>query len=200
MSEEIKDDCVMPVTNDGWIMHPMSACNIREVKSTDHIYFSKIRDVKTPTRGTTKSAGIDFYIPNYSGDFLEALFNKNPHLIPFNNTKSISIIGRNDILIPSGIKYRGIKDTALIAFNKSGVAVKNKLICGACVIDEDYQGEIHLHLINTSDSTVTLEYGQKILQFILLPIFYPQINIVDDSDIHPEETERGSGGFGSTNK
>ena len=45
---------------------------------------AKVRDVKTPERGTDKSAGIDFFVPN---DFIETV------LPP-----------QRDMLIPSGIK------------------------------------------------------------------------------------------------
>lgn len=163
------------------------------------IYFSKIRDVKTPSRGTPNSAGIDFYIPNYSlefqGDLLIKANNSSNAII---NSTNIELLPHKDILIPAGIKYRGIPGTALIAFNKSGVATKNKLVCGACVIDEDYEGEIHLHLINTSDSQITLEYGQKILQFILLPTFYSTIKIIEVENLFCNFSERKEGAFGST--
>ena len=37
--------------------------------------FAKIRDVKSPCRGTKKSAGIDFFVPNYSEDYADKLVN-----------------------------------------------------------------------------------------------------------------------------
>lgn len=39
--------------------------------------FAKIRDVKSPCRGTSKSAGIDFFVPNYSEEFLKVFLKKN---------------------------------------------------------------------------------------------------------------------------
>lgn len=148
----------------------------------DKITFAKIRNVKSPTRGTELSAGIDFFIPEDWNDY-------KPHVIG----------PGEDILIPSGIKAKVPKDHALIAFNKSGIATKQKLIVGACLVDEDYQGEIHIHLINTSRTTgVTIGPGMKIAQFVLVPVSYAAPEEVDLDDLYTEATARGECGFGST--
>lgn len=136
----------------------------------------KLRDVKTPSRGTSLSAGIDFFVPN---DF-----------------EPIEIMRNRSVLIPSGIKVEVPKGHALIAFNKSGVATKQNLQVGACVVDEDYEGEVHLHMINVGDYPILIQPGQKIVQFILIPVNYSQIEEVYAID--RRNTERGSGGFGST--
>ena len=143
------------------------------------LMFTKTRPVKSPTRGTVQSAGIDFYVPE---DFV-----------------SQTIKPEGDILIPSGIRVRVPQGYALIAFNKSGISTKKKLIAGACVVDEDYTGEVHLHLINAGNGTVTINPGDKILQFILLPVNYADtMELTHDEYESHGETERGSGGFGST--
>ena len=102
------------------------------------------------------------------------------------------------VCIPSGIKVNVPTGHALIAFNKSGVALKKGLDVGACVVDEDYQGEVHLHLTNVSREKIRLSAGEKIVQFVLLPVNYAEIEVVDEHQLFDEETERGSGGFGST--
>ena len=138
---------------------------------------SKVRNVKTPARGTPESAGIDFYVPEGH------VWNINPN---------------SSALIPSGIKAKVPKGHALIAFNKSGVAVKKNLIVGACVVDEDYQGEIHLHLMNVGDSPIVVGGGEKITPFVLLPVFYDNVEVVELNNLYDENTIRGDGGFGST--
>lgn len=138
---------------------------------------SKIKDVKTPTRGTADSAGLDFYVPN---DFVE-------------NT----VHPGGAIRIGSGIRVEVPYGHALIAFNKSGVALSGLQI-GACVIDEDYQGEINLHLFNVSDHIITISPGQKLAQFIALQVNYVPVEVVENEDLHRAETARGAGGFGST--
>lgn len=141
--------------------------------------YLKTRNVKSPNRGTDKSAGIDFYVPEGHGYFLMA---------------------GQDVLIPSGIRAKVPEGYALIAFNKSGIATKKKLTIGACVIDEDYQGEIHIHLFNMTDYSVTLLPGDKIAQFILIPVSYEEPEeMFSEADVFPELSERGAGAFGSTN-
>ena len=141
---------------------------------------TKTRNVKTPTRGTQGSAGIDFYVPN---DYPNSLRRVEPG---------------ERFFIPSGIKANVPEGYALIAFNKSGVALKKGLMVGACVVDSDYQGEIHLHLVNTSCKAVTIEPGEKLTQFLLIPVDHCAVEVVDEQDLFEVETDRGSGGFGST--
>ena len=142
----------------------------------------KIRDVKTPTRGTARSAGIDFYVPN-----------------DYNDGKKIyerSILPGESVTIASGIKVEVPKGFVLVAMNKSGVAIKKGLQVGACVIDEDYQGEVFIHLVNIGSYAAYISAGQKIVQMVLLPADYSEIEVVDT--IHEEVSERGEGSQGST--
>lgn len=140
----------------------------------------KIRDVKTPTRGTQMSAGLDFYVPN---DFPGVHYLAPSQMIN----------------IPSGIKAKIPEGCALVAFNKSGVALKKGLSVGASVIDEDYQGEIHLHVYNSGDTVATIAPGEKLIQFLLIPINYTSVTeVMNEQELFNAKTERGSGGFGST--
>ena len=101
---------------------------------------SRIRDVKMPTRANKNDAGIDFFVPN---DF-----------------KGKQLGSNEGILIPSGVRVDVPKGHALIAFNKSGVAVKRQLLGGACVVDEGYQGELHIHVINLSQDVQKIVAGE----------------------------------------
>lgn len=140
------------------------------------------KDVKQPVRGTDKSAGIDFFVPN-----------------DFNGGKPKVVSPGKAINIASGVRVDIPKGYALIAFNKSGVALKRGLTVGACVIDEDYQGEVHLHLINTSNYDVSITPGYKLVQFLLMPVSYAEpVEVPQDERLFESETERGGGGFGST--
>lgn len=142
----------------------------------------KVRDVKTPSRGTSKSAGIDFFVPNDA-----------------NELKWTTIQPGMSINIASGIKVKIPSGYALIAMNKSGVALKKGLQVGACVIDEDYQGEVHLHVTNVSRSSCSISPGEKLVQMLLIPVLYEGIEVVaEDESLFEDESERGEGGFGST--
>lgn len=157
--------------------------------------FAKVRDVKSPVRGTAKSAGIDFFVPN--------------DCLPFR------LFPQCDILIPSGIKANIPENMMLMAAEKSGVvtsaeavtragrtpkdsAYNSVIVIGAKIIDEDYQGEIHIHLVNVGREIVTINPGTKIAQFILVPVSYDELEEVSENELFTNSTERGEGGFGST--
>lgn len=165
---------------------------------------AKVRKVKTPERGTSKSAGIDFFVPeDFSGQMLE------PH---------------EDVLIPSGISALIPDGYMLMAANKSGTCpskeakldcetemkitgqdttISSCVIIGASIIDEDYPGEIHIHIINVGKEPVWIERGQKIAQFILIPVSYADIceasPEVVKAAVLAKKSER-KGGFNSTSE
>jgi len=140
--------------------------------------FTKIRDVKSPTRANATDAGIDFFIPN-------------DHVFSYLKPGA-------SVLIPSGVKVNCPEGYALIAFNKSGVAVKKNLHVGACVVDHGYQGELHLNLTNVGSEDQTIEGGDKIVQFVLLPLGPPEVEEVEETELYEEVSARGEGGFGSS--
>lgn len=155
----------------------------------------RTRDVKMPQRGTSQSAGIDIFIPN-SGDFY--VKDKDGELLQIKDR--LIIRPGTSVLIPAGIKANVPEDRALIAFNKSGVAAKKSLVVGACVIDEDYQGEIHIDIKNVGKESQTVHAGDKITQLLCVPVDYVNVEEAESEDdcFGGVETERGSGGFGST--
>lgn len=169
---------------------------------TQTIKFTKVRDVKSPVRGTAQAAGIDFFVPNYSPLFLVDLIKKNPFVKCSieDDTMYIVIPANGRVLIPSGIKTFMNPDTALIGANKSGVASKKGLVFGAHVIDSDYSGEIHINVINTSNEDVIVTCGEKLIQFIHTPVLLSPLEEVDKEtyDKLHDKSERGEGGFGST--
>ena len=163
------------------------------------VKFVKVRDVKSPERGTSVAAGTDFFVP-----------------FDFNEGQPFLLKPHHDILIKSGIRAALPAGTMWMGADKSGVATsknamrlagnepkvsnpESSLKVGAKIIDEDYQGEIGLHIINVGDSEQWIEPGQKIVQFILVPIIYPElVECATVDEVFTCETERGEGGFGST--
>ena len=142
----------------------------------------RTRDVKMPNRGSKESAGIDIFIPN-----------EFPATI---------IPPGGSVKIPAGIKADVPADHMLTLFNKSGIAAKKSLVVGACIIDEDYTGEIHINIINVGSTLQIITGGDKITQMICLPVSYVDIEeATSEEDCFGdkfEASERGSGGFGST--
>ena len=153
-------------------------------------------------------------------EFLKDLKEKNAgrdilYIEPTSSDETLKIvIGPHErILIPSGIKVKikrnwlrkilhkviGLGD-ALNAENKSGVANKKGLEIGSKVVDYEYQGEVHLSVINTTNKPVTIESGEKLVQFIHYPIYLSEYNRIPESVYNNfEKSKRGAGGFGSSN-
>ncbi len=77
---------------------------------------------------------------------------------------------------------------------RSGLAAKVGLDVLSGVIDADYRGEILCLLYNTGDDTIRLPAESKVCQLIIEKIITPAAVWAEDIN----ETERGSGGFGST--
>ncbi len=120
---------------------------------------------------------------------------------PSTRIAAIEILPGGKVLIPSGIKANLPHGVYLKAENKSGISSKRGFIFGASVVDEDYQGEIHICLINPTNTSAKIVAGEKIIQF--LPCFSPNMNEVVEFDNEEKlfentKSERGSDGFGST--
>lgn len=160
--------------------------------------FAKVRNVKSPVRGTSKAAGIDFFVPEFE-----------------DNRKGYVINPGADVLIPSGIKMEIPEGYMLMAADKSGVvtskwaclyagrtpkadAFESPVILGAKIIDEDYQGEIYIHVINVGKVRIYIRPGMKIAQFILVPVSYEGLEEVPEAELFSRASERGDGALGST--
>ena len=80
---------------------------------------------------------------------------------------------------------------------RSGLGHKHGIVLGNLtgVIDDDYQGELMVSIWNRSQTDYVLQPGEKMAQYLVVPIARPTFEIVAEfSDI----SVRGEGGFGST--
>ena len=187
-----------------------NAVNFIELITNPKIDFTKTRNVKEPNKANLNDAGTDFYVPEYDAMFLQDLIIKNTGrnirycLAKKENGEitdlSIILMPHERILIPSGIKVNiHNKWSYLKVDNKSGIANGKGLIFGSDIIDADYRGECHISVINTSDENQTIWTGMKLVQMIhsiKLPTEW--YNITNDDFDNLYETDRMSGGFGSS--
>ena len=101
--------------------------------------------------------------------------------------------------IPTGIAVAPA-DTSVVSIvcARSGLATKHgiALANGIGVIDSDYRGEILVSLLNNSDTDYEVAPGERVAQLMFMPVYTANLILSDELD----ETERGSGGFGSTGK
>lgn len=99
-------------------------------------------------------------------------------------------------VIPTGIALEIPEGWTGLIFARSGLATKSGLAPAnkVGVIDSDYRGEIKVALHNHSDKPGTVKRGDRVAQLVIVP--YLKADFFEADGL--EDTERGSGGFGST--
>jgi len=105
-------------------------------------------------------------------------------------------------IIPTGL-YFEIPDNFEIQIRpRSGMAGKNGItvLNSPGTIDADYRGEIKVILINHSDDKYMINHGDRIAQAVIASVISKNIVSLVKRDEISTDTERGSGGFGSTGK
>ena len=130
-----------------------------------------------PTYGSVEAAGADLYA------CLDA---------------PVTIAPGQTSFIPTGIAMAVPRGCAGLIYARSGLACKRGLAPAnkVGVIDSDYRGEIMVALYNHGTESRTIETGERIAQMVITPVLtpvYEAVQILSD-------TERASGGFGSTGK
>lgn len=131
-----------------------------------------------PCRATEGSAGADLY----------ACIDEPVVLAPGQLVK-----------IPTGIAVElADKNHAVFLFARSGLGVKHGITLsnGVGVVDSDYRGEICVGLCNVSDTPYTIQPNERVAQMVIMPVVCASFVEVDELS----DTERGSGGFGSSGK
>ncbi|MCQ2450773.1 MAG: dUTP diphosphatase [Clostridia bacterium] len=131
-----------------------------------------------PTYGTKFSAGADLY----------ALL----------DGESITVNPGETFLIHTGIALEIPEGFGGFIFARSGLATKKGLAPAnkVGVIDSDYRGEIMIPLYNQSNLVQTVENGERVAQIVFMP--YLKADFFEAENLN--ESDRASGGFGSTGK
>ena len=128
-----------------------------------------------PSYATPGSAGCDLYASEKT-------------IVPAGGT---AIVPTGIFLeIPEGYEGQVRPRSGLAA--KLGVTVLNS----PGTIDSDYRGEVKVIMFNTSKFHCELEVGDRIAQLVFAPVAQAEFQVVDELS----ETDRGSGGFGSTGR
>jgi dUTP pyrophosphatase len=101
------------------------------------------------------------------------------------------------VLVKTGLSvYIADPGFAGLILPRSGLGHKHGIVLGNLVglIDSDYQGELMVSVWNRSQTAFTLEPGERLAQYVLVPVMQAQFELVDEF----VATERGAGGFGHT--
>lgn len=100
------------------------------------------------------------------------------------------------VAVPTGLSVEIPKGYEIQVRPRSGLAFKNGItvLNSPGTIDSDYRGQIMVILLNTDRDAFVISNGDRIAQLIVAPVVQADIEEV----IEISETERGSGGLGST--
>lgn len=130
---------------------------------------------KLPTYGSAEAAGADLYA------CLE---------------DTVTIAPGETAWIPTGLALEVPKGCAGLVFARSSLGAKRGLAPAnkVGVIDSDYRGEIRVVLLNHGKVPQTVENGERVAQFLITPVLTPGYVEVEELS----DTDRGTGGFGST--
>ena len=101
-------------------------------------------------------------------------------------------------LVPTGLKIELEHGYEAQVRPRSGLSIKHGITLINCVgtIDEDYRGELCVPVVNISNETYTIQRGERIAQMVIAHVVQAKIEVVEELS----DTERGTGGFGSTGK
>ena len=125
-----------------------------------------------PSRAHSTDAGLDLYA-----------------------TGPMQVPAKGEAVFDTGVHIELPSGTAGMLKSKSGLNV-NHSITSEGVIDEGYTGSIRVKLYNHSDCPYQVERGDKISQLVIVPVLTPALDLVDKL----ADTDRGTGGFGSTGR
>ena len=131
-----------------------------------------------PSYATTGSAGLD----------LRACISE-PLTLEAGETK---LIGTGLAIYIQDAAYAGL------VLPRSGLGHKHGIVLGNLVglIDSDYQGELMLSCWNRGHAPFTIQVGERLAQYVLVPVLQAQLEIVEEFSA----SERGAGGFGHSGR
>lgn len=129
----------------------------------------------TPSYGSEYAAGFDLY----------AVLDED-----------ITIKSGETYLVKTGLAMEVPVGYAGMIFARSGLATKKGLAPAnkVGVVDSDYRGEVMVALHNHSNENRTISHGERIAQMVIMPFYKAEFLEVEELN----NTDRGSGGFGST--
>ena len=144
----------------------------------DKIAVKKLRQAALlPTYGSAEAAGADLY----------ACLDE-----------TVTIEPGETVFIPTGLAMEVPKGYAGLVYARSSLGAKRGLAPAnkVGVVDSDYRGEFFVALHNHGKEAQKICHGERIAQLVITPVLTPGfVEVAELSD-----TQRGSGGFGSTGK
>ena len=112
------------------------------------------------------------------------------------SVEEVSLPPGGRVLVHTGLVMQLPPDAEAQVRPRSGLALKHgvTVLNTPGTIDAGYRGEVGVILINHGNTDFLVEKGMKIAQMVVAPVVRATIEETSVTD----ETDRGTGGFGST--
>ncbi len=110
--------------------------------------------------------------------------------------RPIYLFGGAQQIVNTGLRMRVPEGYEVQIRPRSGLAAKHgvTVLNSPGTIDSDYRGEVRVILVNHGNEGFVIRNGDKIAQMVLAPVTKAEF-VIGEVDV---DTERGTGGFGST--
>ena len=112
--------------------------------------------------------------------------------------EDLVLLPNQPTLVPTGLSMAIPRGYEGQVRPRSGLALRNGISIpnSPGTIDADYRGELKVILINLTSQNFIVTRGMRIAQLVIAPVVQAHLEVVSSLS----ETQRGSGGFGSTGK
>lgn len=146
-----------------------------------------------PKKNFTSDAAFDLYL-----DAPDAIYHEWNGGVEVKAARGIKIRPNETVMLHTGIAMEIPIGYYAAIYARSGLACKQGLRPANCtgIIDAAYRGELIVALHNDSAETRIVCHNDRIAQMAILPVL--DVKLVEADNL--SETERGSGGFGSSGK
>jgi dUTP pyrophosphatase len=114
----------------------------------------------------------------------------------------LTLLSGKRVIIPTGIFVEIPLSLEMQIRPRSGLAAKHGItvLNSPGTIDADYRGEIKVILINHGEEDFVINHGERIAQAVIAPVIFKTIVNLNKVDELSSDTNRGTGGFGSTGR
>jgi len=142
------------------------------------------KNAAIPKQATIGSAGFDLHVVD------AYTYNDN------GSFDYINLKPNESVQLDTGLSFQLPEGHVMLITPRSSMGIRKNLMLQNTigVLDSDYTGHCYLFVKNIGTDVETITNGERIAQAIILP--YPKVNFVEVEEL--DDTERGSGGIGST--
>ncbi len=116
----------------------------------------------------------------------------------FPNRRAVVILPGARVLVPTGLRLEIPNGYEVQIRPRSGLALKHglTLLNAPGTIDSDYRGPLGVIMMNAGQEPFEVGHGDRIAQMVIAPVVQATFHLVEGLS----DTERGTGGFGSTGR